>query len=204
MVLIDSHSFIRHAVTISTPARAESGIVDIIGANINIESKRTTECVRLVSLVWQPDLIATLVLAMAAVAGTPPKNGIIILPIPCATSSMPEFNFSFFILPALAPQSKLSIIPSAAIDIAGDVRLPTEFKLIEEKFSLSERKMDFGISPTAGTLNLNIPFATVTRTMARSEDGQYFASFWGYRNINSITERPITRAVMLICCEYVK
>ena len=39
IVLISAHSFILHAVTSKTPARAESGILAIIGANKNIEIK---------------------------------------------------------------------------------------------------------------------------------------------------------------------
>ena len=77
-----SHSFMRHAVTIKIPARADIGIADIIGLRRNIESRRPTAWKIPVKRVAMPALIATLVRAMAAVAGTPPKNGIIIFPIP--------------------------------------------------------------------------------------------------------------------------
>ena len=70
--------------------------------NIEIKNKQLNEKT-LTNLVFPPALIATDVLAIAAVAGTPPNNGINIFPIPCAINSRSAFNFSFFILPALAP-----------------------------------------------------------------------------------------------------
>ena len=79
---ITDHSFILHAVTIRTPASAARGIFDITGPRRNIEAISVTEWNTLTSLVFPPDFIATLVLAIAAVAGTPPQRGIIILPIP--------------------------------------------------------------------------------------------------------------------------
>ena len=87
MPLITFQSFILQAVIISTPASAASGILEITGARKNIAARRTIEWQTLVSLVFPPDLIATAVLAIAAVAGTPPKNGMTILPMPCAISS---------------------------------------------------------------------------------------------------------------------
>ena len=74
------------------------------------------------SLVSHPALMATLVLAIAAVAGTPPKNGIIIFPMPCAINSLSALSSSFFIFPAEAPQSRLSIMPRAAMEKAGTKR----------------------------------------------------------------------------------
>ncbi len=40
---IETHSFIRHAVTIRTPANADSGIIDIIPPRTNIESSSIAE-----------------------------------------------------------------------------------------------------------------------------------------------------------------
>jgi hypothetical protein len=77
-----SHSFIRQAVTISTPASAASGMRDITGAKTNIEANSASAWMILTSRVWPPDLMPTLVRAMAAVAGTPPKNGMSRLPTP--------------------------------------------------------------------------------------------------------------------------
>lgn len=82
-----SQSFMRHAVTISTPASAESGRRAITPPSRNIEASRNSEWNTLVRRVCWPDLTATLVRAMAAVAGTPPKSGSRILPTPCAISS---------------------------------------------------------------------------------------------------------------------
>ena len=84
MTWIVSHSFILQAVTIRTPERAARGISAISGDNRNIESRSPTEWMMETILVTPPLLMATLVLAIAAVAGIPPKNGMIALPIPCA------------------------------------------------------------------------------------------------------------------------
>ena len=120
MFLIAGHSFILHAVTMRTPARAASGICDITGPRMSIEAMSVSEWNTLTSLVFPPDLMATLVRAIAAVAGTPPKKGMSMLPTPCAISSRCASIFSFFILPAEAPQRRLSIMPRAATETAGE------------------------------------------------------------------------------------
>ena len=63
--------------------------------------------------------MATLVRAMAAVAGIPPKKGSNRFPTPCATNSWLLSNDLFAIRPAEAPHNKLSIIPNRAILMAG-------------------------------------------------------------------------------------
>ena len=88
MDFIISHSFILHAVTMSTPARAARGMRDITSPSRNIDAMRVREWKTLTSLVCPPAFMATLVLAIAAVDGTPPRKGITKLPIPCATSSL--------------------------------------------------------------------------------------------------------------------
>ncbi len=82
-----SHSFILQAVTIRTPANAERGMRLITGPRKNMEHNSTTAWNTLVRRVAPPLLIATEVRAMAAVAGTPPKNGITMFPKPWARSS---------------------------------------------------------------------------------------------------------------------
>ena len=149
--LISSHSFIRHAVMISTPAKADKGICDMNGPNTNIEISNAIAWKILTSLVCPPALIATLVRAIAAVAGTPPKNGITILPTPCANNSISASNFSFFILPALAPHSNDSIIPSIAILKAGIMRCVTVVRLRLEIDSLASGNNVVGILPTTVT-----------------------------------------------------
>ena len=121
--------------------------------------------------------MATLVLAIAAVAGTPPKKGSRIFPIPCAVSSISALSFSFFIRPAEAPQSRDSISPRAAMETAGTTKLPNSLKFILVMSSLSARKIVFGISPTTLTSKLKIKFAAVARIIAASEPGQYWLSF---------------------------
>ena len=117
--------------------------------------------------------MATLVRAIAAVAGTPPNKGSIILPIPCAASSTFAFSFSFFILPAEAPQSSDSISPRAAIDIAGIIiPLTVSQSASAERSKRSFRKTVLGILPTTGISNLNIIFAAVVRMIAARELGK--------------------------------
>ena len=69
------HSFMRNAVTISTPASAASGIEDITGASRNIETTSTSACTMPVMRVTAPLLTATLVRAMAAVGKARPLPG---------------------------------------------------------------------------------------------------------------------------------
>ena len=82
MLLIAAQSFILNAVTISTPASAAIGMRLMTPPRRNIERISTMEWNTLTRRVCPPDLIATEVLAIAAVAGTPPSSGIIMLPIP--------------------------------------------------------------------------------------------------------------------------
>lgn len=72
--LIVLHSFIRQAVTIKTPASAGIGICDITGAKTSMESNKTTAWIMPANLVCAPDLMATLVRAMAASSRNPAKK----------------------------------------------------------------------------------------------------------------------------------
>ena len=60
------HSFMRQAVTISTPARAARGRRAMTPPSRNMDAKRNNEWNTLVRRVSSPDLMATLVRAMAA------------------------------------------------------------------------------------------------------------------------------------------
>ena len=84
---MEFHSFILHAVTMRTPARAAMGIWLMTGANRNMEIKSPTAWNIPVRRVFAPERMATLVRAMAAVAGMPPKKGSRMLPTPWAMSS---------------------------------------------------------------------------------------------------------------------
>ena len=117
-------------------------------------------------------MIAPLVLAIAAVAGTPPNIGITILPIPWATSSTSASIFSFFILPAEEPQRRDSISPNAAIEIAGVIKLPICAKSIAKKLSLSSRNNVFGIAPTVGTFMPQREQTSVERIIAINDEGE--------------------------------
>ena len=64
----------RHETTIKTPASAASGIWLITGASTNMASKMPSAWKMPVRRVTAPDFTATLVRAIAAVAGMPPKK----------------------------------------------------------------------------------------------------------------------------------
>ena len=161
------------------------------GASTNMDSSSIPACITPVSLVSHPAFIATLVLAIAAVAGTPPKKGITILPIPCAISSLSALSSSFFIFPADAPQSRLSIIPRAAIESAGTNRSQNFAKSIPAIDSLSSRNSDLGISPTIATSSLRKQFAISMIMSAASDDGTLSLSFFGQITIMMITASPM-------------
>ena len=121
------------------------------GASTNMESSSIPAWNTPVSLVSQPALIATLVRAMAAVAGTPPNSGMMMLPTPCATSSLSPLIRSCFILPADAPHSSDSIIARAAMENAGTKKSQNRLILNPLRDSRSSRKSVLGISPTTAT-----------------------------------------------------
>ena len=150
-----------------------------------------------VNLVFAPDLIATLVRAIAAVAGIPPKNGSIKFPTPCAINSWSLFNCFPVILPALAPQSKLSIIPNIAILNAGAIKPVTLSKLIAEKSNLFSGSSVFGISPTTATSNFIAIETAVANIILINDAGTIAFHFLGNTNINIITNTPIATAVIL-------
>ena len=181
MLLIAAQSFILKAVTISTPASAAIGIRLITPPSRNIERISTTEWKTLTSLVCPPDFIATEVLAIAAVAGTPPSSGITMLPIPCAISSRLASRRSPFILPALAPHSRLSIIPSAAIDTAGMMRLVIFAKSKPLRIMLSSVTRLLGIAPTSATVpcSKNTMFTMSATIIPTSDDGTTAFHFFG-------------------------
>ena len=60
-----------------------------------------------------------------------------------------QLNFSFFILPALAPHKSDSIIPSAAILKAGSINCVIVLKCNEEKDNLASGNKVLGIVPTS-------------------------------------------------------
>ena len=99
---------------------------------------------------------------------------------------------------ALAPQSKLSIMPSAAIVTMGEMRSSS----IERLNPLSDRRSDsrsvFGMSPTtARPFILKTAARIVARIMPTSEPGTRAPHFFGQNTITSTTRRPIATACML-------
>ena len=119
MKRIDAHSFMRTAVTMRTPASAVSGTSAMIGAASKAAASSASAWMMLTSRVCPPDLMPTDERAMAAVAGTPPKKGMMMLPMPCATNSWLACRRTPVIFEPTAPQSSDSTAPSAATDSAG-------------------------------------------------------------------------------------
>ena len=195
--MISCQSFMRKAVTISTPARADSGIFAITGPRINMKARSPSAWKIPVSLVRAPDFNATLVRAMAAVAGIPPKNGRMILPIPWATSSWSLFSLTFAILPALAPHSRLSIIPSMAILTAGPIN-PLRFAgVMAAKSNRVSRKSVFGMAPTVWMSSLRLTDRMVARIMLKKEAGTTAFHFLGKKTMNRTTKSPRPAACIL-------
>ena len=149
-----------------------------------MEAISVSEWKMLTSLVCPPDFIATLVRAIAAVAGTPPQKGMSILPTPCAISSLWASSFSFFIFPADAPQRRLSIMPRAATETAGEIYSISlsksfTFSKITAGVSLVSRRSDFGISPTCLTSKSKISSTIRAIIIEASDAGNLALSFLG-------------------------
>ena len=190
MVWIDSHSFMRQAVTISTPASALSGTRDMTGARTNMDASRASAWMMLTSRVWPPDLMPTLVRAMAAVAGTPPKKGMTMLPTPWATSSWLACRRMPVMLLATAPHSRLSTAPSAVIDRIGAIRPPRLSHGIAPSCRRSASSSVCGIAPMTGTGQPSTLLSAVARMMPSSEAGKRSAHWRGHRSMVRITKTP--------------
>ena len=135
-------------------------------------------------------MIATLVRAIAAVAGTPPKKGNNVFPIPCANNSRSAFNASFFIFPALAPHNKDSIIPSAAILIAGTSNCCISCHGISLGSKRTSGSKVDGSSPTIATSACIINCITSAMINPAKEDGNVCCHFFGHSSITSTTKTP--------------
>ena len=128
--------------------------------------------------------------------------GMMMLPMPWATSSRVEFRGSPFIRPAAAPHKRLSIMPSAAMEMAGAIRLGR----VEISMPLSSRLsavMSFwGITPTSATAELSATgfstkFSTTATMMATREPGRYLVSFLGHRIITAMASTANITACIL-------
>ena len=195
--LIVTHSFMRHETTIKTPASAASGIWLITGASTNMASKMPSAWKMPVRRVTAPDFTATLVRAIAAVAGMPPKNGTMMLPIPCARSSRLLSSLAPVIREAVAPHNRLSIIASTAILTAGAKSPITVRKSSSEASSKRSSKISVaGMFPTTATSRFSAILAAVATIMANSEEGIYLLYRIGNSSIISITNRPMLTAVI--------
>ena len=117
--------------------------------------------------------------AIAAVEGTPPKNGITMLPMPCATSSTSESNGSFFIAAAQVPQSRLSTMPSSAIVTALPATSPSISGVTAENSSFTVLTREDGICPIVRTPGFQKTPTSVTTMIAARLPGMNFAAFFG-------------------------
>ena len=172
-----AQSFMRNAVTASTPASAAYGTLPIAPESTKTQAMRNSDWNTAVSRVLPPLLTATLVRAIAAVEGTPPKNGITMLPMPCATSSTSEANGSFFLAAAQVPQSRLSTMPSSAIVTAATS--PSISGVTAENSSFTVLTREDGICPIVRTPGFQKTPTSVTTMIAARLPGMNFAAFFG-------------------------
>src|SRR5690625_2884845 len=100
------------------------------GANNNNVNKTNTLCV--IAEIWltAPALIFVAVLAIAPVAGIPPRRGVITLAIPCPTNSLLELCLLPVIPSETTADNNDSIPPGIAITNAGCQRYLILSKLI--------------------------------------------------------------------------
>ena len=107
-----------YATTIRTPARQAIGINLARGIRKSSIRRRTTAWTIPATGVRPPLLILVIVLAMAPVAGIPPKIGVTILAMPRAMSSVLELCLALIIPSATVAESRDSMAPSAAMVMA--------------------------------------------------------------------------------------
>jgi len=119
----------------------------------------------------------TLMRAMAAVAGTPPKKGMTMLPTPCAINSWLALSFVPVMRPATVPASRLSIAPSAAIAAAGTARSPRLPGSIAPRSSRSSSRMVRGIAPIVCTSQPIAQASAVASKIPARAAGQRDVSF---------------------------
>ena len=115
-----------------------------------------------------------------------------------------RYNFSFFILPALAPHKSDSIIPNIAILNAGIIRfvIAVKFKLFNDKRALGNN-VD-GILPTSATLNLNTKLIIKAIIIPANEAGNIFPHFLGHKIIIAITSIPKNSASKFTLKPYIR
>ena len=107
-----------YATTIRTPARQAIGINLARGIRKSSIRRRTTAWTIPATGVRPPLLILVIVLAMAPVAGIPPKIGVTILAMPRAMSSVLELCLALIIPSATVAESRDSMAPRAAMVMA--------------------------------------------------------------------------------------
>jgi hypothetical protein len=121
--------------------------------------------------VCPPDLMPTEERAIAAVAGTPPKKGMMMLPTPCATSSWLACSRTPVIFEPTAPHSSDSTAPSAATDSAGTINSSTRSQGIVAKVRRWSSKIVRGISPMLATGHCVTTATRVATMMPINEPG---------------------------------
>ena len=119
--LKDRHSLILKATTIKIPARQDMGINFAHLPNKSIINSSVIEWTIPEIGVRPPIFTLVAVLAIAPVAGIPPKKGVTILATPCAISSVLDLWFPSIILSETTAESKDSILPNRAMVMAGPI-----------------------------------------------------------------------------------
>ena len=183
----------RQAVTSSTPASAAMGIRPISGASTSTLSSSTPACTKLIMRVRPPLFTPTLVRAIAAVAGTPPKKGITIFPMPWPISSWLLSRGLPVIVAPTAPHSRLSIPPSAAIEIAAGSRSVSAPQGMLPSVSRLSSRIVRGMSPIIGTCQPATTATIAAKISPTSEPGMLLL-MRGASSIVAITMPPSARA----------
>ena len=124
MDLNERHSLMLYATTIRIPARHDMGMSLTHWPKKSMISSNVTEWVMPARGVLPPFLTLVAVLAMAPVAGMPPKMGVRMFAIPCAISSVLDRCLPPIMPSATTAESSDSIPPSRAMARAGEKYWP--------------------------------------------------------------------------------
>ena len=140
--------------------------------------------------VCPPDLMLTLVRAMAAVAGTPPKKGMSMLPTPCAINSWLACRRIPVMFEATAPHSRDSTAPRAVMVNAGASRSGRFAQGRLARLRRWSRNRVWGMAPIIGVDQPRLQFRAVARMMPNSEAGKRALHLDGHSSMAAITTAP--------------
>ncbi|MCR3750310.1 hypothetical protein LX88_004297 [Lentzea californiensis] len=162
-------STIRTAVASRTPASTASGMRPTIGAAASMIAASVTACTKAASRELAPDRTLTAVLAMAAVAGTPPNIGVMTFAMPWPKSSRSGSWRWFTLMPsATVADSRLSRAASAATATADG---SSDHSASRSRKDSDGAGSNAGNVPIRGTGRDRVSATTVPAATASSENG---------------------------------